>query len=126
MAGAATVTAGDADAAAIHCVTFALLTRSRPAAVAELHILAHTASSPTSPFPETRVTRVASGYERRMTHEELAPFVGRTVAAHLRGGDVLTGRLRQPDVRGPYEVHSIDGEVPPIVLLSEEIDRIDA
>lgn len=61
-----------------------------------------------------------------MTHEQIAPFVGQNVAAHLRDGNVVTGRLYQPETMGPYEVYSIDGEVPPTVFLSDEIDRIDA
>lgn len=49
-ASAAHVNDGRADAAAIDCVTLALLRRYRPSAVAGLRIVAQTASTPTPPF----------------------------------------------------------------------------
>jgi ABC-type phosphate/phosphonate transport system substrate-binding protein len=44
------VAAGDADAASVDCVTYALLRRYRPDAVADTRILAETATSPAPPF----------------------------------------------------------------------------
>jgi ABC-type phosphate/phosphonate transport system substrate-binding protein len=44
------VAAGEADASAIDCVTFALLQRYRPSATSEIRILAETPVSPAPPF----------------------------------------------------------------------------
>ena len=49
-ASAAAVANGEADAAAIDCVTFALLQRHRPHVVAELRTIASTFATPTPPF----------------------------------------------------------------------------
>lgn len=50
IASLAAVTLGDADAASIDSVTFALLGAHRPAALSGVRVLARTASSPTPPF----------------------------------------------------------------------------
>ncbi len=182
-ASAMAVAAGEADAAAIDRVTFALLGRYRPAAICELRIIAETAPTPplvtarsSAPhvvaalrrglrdvlanakyaaicdgtLPErhrfcgdsrtgsscvtkmkratrlrhARVARCRLGYERGMTEKELAPFVGKQVAVHHSAGNIVTGVLKQSDPSGPYQVHSADGEVPPVPLLAEEIERI--
>jgi ABC-type phosphate/phosphonate transport system substrate-binding protein len=49
-ASAALVSQGGADAAAIDCVTFALLARYRPGAISGLRVLAQTRSTPTPPL----------------------------------------------------------------------------
>jgi len=49
-ASAAAIARGDADAAAIDCVTFALLARYRPHVVAELRMLGETFATATPPF----------------------------------------------------------------------------
>ncbi len=59
-----------------------------------------------------------------MTDEELAPFVGKEVAVHHAAGNVVTGTLRHPEPTGPYHVVSSDGEVPPVPLARDEIERI--
>ena len=56
VASAELVTARGADAAAIDCVTFALLKRYRPDAVLELRIIAETATTPAPPFATSRRT----------------------------------------------------------------------
>jgi len=71
-----------------------------------------------------RVARCRLGYERGMTEKELAPFVGKQVAVHHSAGNIVTGVLKRSDPSGPYQVHSADGEVPPVPLLAEEIERI--
>lgn len=53
-ASAAAVAAGDVDAAAIDCVTFALLKQYRPSAIAPLRIVAVTATTPTPPLVTSR------------------------------------------------------------------------
>jgi len=55
-ASAALVLSGGADAAAIDCVTFALLRRYRPAAVHGLRVLAETAATATPPLVTSRRT----------------------------------------------------------------------
>ncbi|HZS82708.1 MAG TPA: PhnD/SsuA/transferrin family substrate-binding protein [Stellaceae bacterium] len=50
------VAAGTADAAAVDCVSYALLARHRPALAVATRILARTASSPTLPFVTARGT----------------------------------------------------------------------
>lgn len=63
----AAVREGVADVAAIDCVTFALLARCRPAAVAGLRILAETARAPALPYataagaPDEQVARLRDG-----------------------------------------------------------------
>ncbi len=59
-----------------------------------------------------------------MTDQELAPFVGKQVAVYHTAGSVITGTLERPEPTGPYHVHSVDGEVPTVPLLREEIERI--
>lgn len=59
-----------------------------------------------------------------MTEEELAPFVGRTVAVYNTAGNAVTGILRHADSLDVYHVHSVDGEVPPVAFLPEEIVKI--
>lgn len=59
-----------------------------------------------------------------MTHDELAPFVGKQVAVYHTAGNVVTGMLVHDDPTGAYQVRSIDGEVPPIPFLRDEIVRV--
>ncbi len=58
-ASADLVSRGVADAAAIDCVTFALLERYRPATIRRLRIIGETAATPTPPFVTSRSTRLA-------------------------------------------------------------------
>lgn len=53
-ASARAITAGDADAAAIDCVTFALLRRYRRGDVASLDVIAETTATPTPPLVTAR------------------------------------------------------------------------
>ena len=71
-----------------------------------------------------RVKNGRLGYDFTMTHDELAPFVGKNVAVYHTAGNVVTGTLVHDDPTGPYEVNSVDGEVPPVPLLHEEIVRV--
>ncbi|GAC1311598.1 MAG: hypothetical protein NVSMB19_26050 [Vulcanimicrobiaceae bacterium] len=59
-----------------------------------------------------------------MTNEELAPFVGKPVAVYHTAGNVVTGTLAQHGATGSYHVTSADGEVPPVPLHADEIERI--
>jgi ABC-type phosphate/phosphonate transport system substrate-binding protein len=56
VASLAAIQKGDADVAAIDCVTFALLARVRPEAIAGLRILAWTQAAPALPFITSRYT----------------------------------------------------------------------
>jgi len=83
------VSAGDADAAAIDCVTFALLRRYRPAAVASLRAIAETAATHAPPL----VTSRAAGAEtvarlRRGVNAFLADPAFATLRARLAIADV--------------------------------------
>ena len=60
VASAELVRDGAADAAAIDCVTFALLQRHRPHAIAELSIIAHSAATPAPPFVTSSRTEPAT------------------------------------------------------------------
>ena len=60
VASAELVRDGAADAAAIDCVTFALLQRHRPDAIAELSIIAHSAATPAPPFVTSSRTETAT------------------------------------------------------------------
>ncbi|GAC1310984.1 MAG: hypothetical protein NVS2B3_11580 [Vulcanimicrobiaceae bacterium] len=59
-----------------------------------------------------------------MTHQELAPYVGKTVAVHHTAGNIVTGVLLQAGPEGSYNVRSVDGEVPPVPFLHDEIVRV--
>ncbi len=100
-ASAAQVAAGDADAAAIDCVTYAFLAEFRPALVAGLRILARTDWSPAIPFvtADTNPQRVAvlRGALMRLSSEpRFAPALR---SLHIEGirfvGDLVYSMLRK-------------------------------
>ena len=82
------VSTGRADAAAIDCVTFALLQRYRPAAVARLRIIAETAESLTPPFVTSRRTKLA---EIEALHDGLRAFFTDPAQRAVRDAVLLTG-----------------------------------
>ncbi len=84
----ARVAAGEADAAAIDCVTHALLARCRPRIIGATRILARTASSPSLPFVTARATDDA------------------TIAA-LHGA--LAGAMSDPDLAASREILLLAG-----------------
>jgi ABC-type phosphate/phosphonate transport system substrate-binding protein len=71
-ASAELVTAHGADAAALDCVTFALLRRYRPNAVGDLRIIAQTATSPAPPFATSQRTSAAALTAIREALSEIA------------------------------------------------------
>ncbi|MGH6933108.1 MAG: phosphate/phosphite/phosphonate ABC transporter substrate-binding protein, partial [Dongiaceae bacterium] len=72
------VASGQADVAAVDCVTFALLSRHRPAAVANVRVLCQTPSAPNLPFITRRsadddlLKRLRAGLEQAFADRELA------------------------------------------------------
>ena len=82
------VSTGRADAAAIDCVTFALLQRYRPATVARLRIIAETAESLTPPFVTSRDTKLA---EIEALHSGLRAFFTDPSQRVIRAALLLTG-----------------------------------
>ena len=78
-ASAELVAAGGADAAAIDCVTFALLARYRPLAVAGLRIIAETAPTPAPPLVTARfaapelVATLRAALREVVANDALAP-----------------------------------------------------
>jgi ABC-type phosphate/phosphonate transport system substrate-binding protein len=94
------VTRGDADAAAIDCVTFGLHADYDPAKIAGLRVLAHTSASPSIPFVTSRTTgqRTVSALRRALrkfsTRADFAPLrhalrIERIEGANVRAYDVL-------------------------------------
>jgi ABC-type phosphate/phosphonate transport system substrate-binding protein len=77
-----------ADAAAIDCVTFALLERYRPGAVRRLRILAETAATPTPPFVTSIATKLA---DVRVMRAAIEAFVADPAYAHTRDALLLAG-----------------------------------
>ncbi len=80
-ASAALVSEGGADAAAIDCVTFALLSRYRPETVERLRVIAETAATPTPPLVTSRYTSTEDVASLRRA---LAEFVRSPAYAPLR------------------------------------------
>lgn len=70
-ASAAAVAASSVDAVAIDCVTFALLARYRPSALADLRVVGLTASTPTPPFVTSRHTSPADRATLRLALRDL-------------------------------------------------------
>jgi ABC-type phosphate/phosphonate transport system substrate-binding protein len=87
-ASLASVAAGEADAAAIDCVSYALLTRYRPALAVATRILARTASSPTLPFVTARESGAATIHALR---DALAAAIADPALAASRETLFLTG-----------------------------------
>jgi ABC-type phosphate/phosphonate transport system substrate-binding protein len=95
LASLATIQKGEADVAAIDCVTFALLARVRPGAVAGLRILAWTQAAPALPLITSRHTPVRVLYEiRRALDTVMADPVLQTIRQTLllKRFEVLTWR----------------------------------
>jgi ABC-type phosphate/phosphonate transport system substrate-binding protein len=82
------VSRGRIDAAAIDCVTFALLTRYRPAAVQRLRIIARTPATHTPPFVTSRKTKPA---EMEALRNALRAFFTDPATRAVREGMLLTG-----------------------------------
>lgn len=97
-ASMAMVTAGEADAAAIDCVTFGFAARFRPALTEGLRILAETPSSPAIPFVTATATPAAT--VRRMTALLCAPCAPPALRAALDG---LNIRRVAPPRLGAYD-----------------------
>jgi len=87
-ASATLVAAGGADAAAIDCVTFALLERYRPAAVRTLRVIAETAATPTPPFVTSLRT---SASQVEALRNALSAFTRDAVYAPIREALFLGG-----------------------------------
>lgn len=87
-ASAALVTDGGADAAAIDCVTFALLGRYRPQAIASLRIVARTADSPTPPFV---TSRTSDGTAVAALRRSLQTLLSEPIYAQIRDPLLLSG-----------------------------------
>ena len=103
-ASAELVSDGGADAAAIDCVTFALLKRYRPEAVRRLRILAQTAATPAPPFVTARATGTREVAALRDALEELthaAEYADVRDSLFLRGVDFCDERAY--DVITVYE-----------------------
>jgi ABC-type phosphate/phosphonate transport system substrate-binding protein len=72
------VAAGKADAAAVDCVTFGLLARHRPAAIADIRVLCQSPSAPNLPFitglsaDDGQVARMRAGLRQAFADPELA------------------------------------------------------
>ena len=81
VASLAMVANGEAEVAAIDCVTYGNLARFAPARLAGTRILAETAKTPGLPFI-TRAT--ASDAELRILRDGLTRFAGDPAAAHIR------------------------------------------
>ncbi len=88
MASAELVRANRVDAAAIDCVTFALLARYHPASVHRLRIIGETHDSPTPPFVTSRRTsaRVAAALRDGLSAFFTDPAHAHTRAALFLGG----------------------------------------
>lgn len=92
-ASLAAVAAGSADACAVDCVSFGLLRRHAPAAVAGLRVLAETAPSPALPFitradaSAAEIAALRAALDRPVPGLALAGIAALTVAAYetLRG-----------------------------------------
>ena len=88
LASLAAVQSGKADIAAIDCVTFALLSRHRPAAVAGLRVVEDTPAAPALPF----VTAPATGEgERRLLRQALAETLSDPALRQVREDLLLAG-----------------------------------
>jgi ABC-type phosphate/phosphonate transport system substrate-binding protein len=84
----ASLARGDADVAAIDCVSYALLARHRPSLAAVTRILARTAQSPTLPFVTARAQSPAT---IRALREVLAAVLADPASATSRAALFLTG-----------------------------------
>ena len=64
-----------------------------------------------------------------MTHQELAPFVGRAVSIDHVNGHVITGMFERLPSQGEdaaYFLRSVDGDLPPVTLKAADIAGISA
>jgi ABC-type phosphate/phosphonate transport system substrate-binding protein len=96
VASLAAVRSGKADIAAIDCVTFALLERHRPAALAGIRVLEETAAAPALPF----VTAPGTGPEElRVLRRALAETISDPALAPARDALLLSGVEELPLAR---------------------------
>jgi len=90
------VQSGQADIAAIDCVTFALLERHRPDAVARLRIVEDTPAAPALPF----VTSIATGNkDRSLLRRALSETIADPTLHRIREDLLLTGVEELPLAR---------------------------